>query len=139
MKFTIERLALIKMIEEVPVKLPAQRRREVYLKLWACAARVFVLDVKKLRKFKKPNFWAVQETLVLEDGECVVSGTMLLRVLKFSTEMKLCMVEADENGLRLGRYLLAVKDYSPTTSPPVVFHVFPVTDLGVVGSRTQPF
>ena len=139
MKFTIEREALIKMIEDVPVKLPAQRRREVYLKLWACAARVFVLDVKKLKTRKKPDFWAVQEALVLEDGECFVQGKVLLRILKAYTERKNCTIEVDENGLRLGTFSLTVIGYSPTTSPPAEFHVFPVTDLGVVGSRAQAF
>jgi len=138
MKFTIERLALIKMIEEVPVKLPDQRRREVYLKLWACDARVFVMDVKRLKKLKKPDFWAVHEALVLEDGECIVPGRVLLRILKFQTGLRNCTIEVDENGLRLGTFLLTVKGYSPTTSPPAEFHVFPVTDLAVVGSRAQP-
>ena len=125
------------MIEDVPVNLPDYRRREVYLKLWACAARVFVMDVKKLERSEKPYFWAVEEALVLEDGECFVKGKFLLRILKFYTERKNCTIEVDENGLRLGKYLLTVKDYSPATSPPAAFHVFPVTDLGVVGSRAQ--
>lgn len=163
LKFTIERWALVRMIELV--------RRGADLKLSACAARVFVAtgdlerDAKPqpddepgtlefpfmmrtgMKKPEKPEgvtgdkmqvVVAGREAFVLEDGECLLPREMFLRLLKSYKGQKNCTIEADETGLRIGKFSMSVKAYSLTATPPAEFHVFPVTDLGVAGSQSQP-
>ena len=163
LRFTIERWALVRMIELVC--------GDADLKLWACAARVFVaagnpkpaakpqpdeepgalvfpfMRRAETREPEKPEIVAgneVQvsvagrEALVFEDGECVLPCQMFLRLLKTYKGQKLCTIEANETGLCIGRFSMPVKAYSPTATPPAAFHVFPVTDLGVAGSQPHP-
>jgi hypothetical protein len=42
MRFTIERKRLVKMLESVRRKLPGQKKKDKEVRLYACAARVFV-------------------------------------------------------------------------------------------------
>jgi hypothetical protein len=46
MHFTIERKRLVKMLETVRRKLPGQKKKDKEVRLYACAARVFVQSEK---------------------------------------------------------------------------------------------
>ena len=90
MKFTIERRALIRMVEQMRGKMPGRRRGDVPLKLWACAARVFVTSGGEVAGY---------EALVFEDGECVVPGRRFSRILKTYKGKKNLTIEVDEKAL----------------------------------------
>lgn len=125
MKFTIERRGLIRMVEQERARL-SRGQKDEDLKLWACAARVFVSAGGSV---------AGHEALVFEDGECSVPGGHFSLVLKSFSRKKNLTIEADGNGLRIGNFSMSVRHYSPTTYPPAHFQVFPVTDLGVLGPQ----
>lgn len=129
MKFTIDRKELIRMLDEMRTKLPRRKRGNSLVTLSACAARVFVAA----------DEWSVvkSETLVLEDGECVVPSKLFTRILESFDRQKLLTVEADAAGLRIGKFSVSVLSYSPTATPPGDFQVFPVTDLGVAGTQSN--
>src|SRR5437016_2468073 len=127
MKFTIERAALVKMVEQVRVKLSG-REKDQPLKLWACCARVFVTS---------GGIVAGREALVFEDGECLVPGKHFSRILKSYRGKKNLTIDVDEKGLRIGGFSMSVRGYSPHAEPPGEFQVFPVTDTGVVAQDTQ--
>lgn len=69
-EFTIERTVLIKMLKQVGGR---GHKGETAVKLSACAARVFVSTNIMV---------AGNEAMVLEDGECVLSGRKLRLVLE---------------------------------------------------------
>jgi len=129
-KFTIERKTLFRMVEFIREKMPGRKRGDAPLNLRACAARVFVATCDGCCVLGC-------ETLVLEDGECVVPGRLFSRILKSYGGQKILAIEADETGLRIGGFSMPVKDYSPTGIPPADFQVFSVTDLGVLGSQPE--
>jgi hypothetical protein len=73
MKFTVDRKALVKMLQCVGKKHPTQTRRDKQVRLSACAARVFV---------ETNQTTAGTEALVFEDGTCFLQQDIFLKVLK---------------------------------------------------------
>jgi len=120
MKFTLELPALIRMVQQVGKKMPGQKRADVSLRLYACAARVFVESNKTV---------AGMEALVLEEGGCTLSREAFLKLLKSYAPEPHITIEADERTVRFGSTTLNYAAYSPTATPPAQFQVFPVTDL----------
>jgi hypothetical protein len=120
MKFTIELRPFIKMIETVGKLMPGQKRSDPNLRLYACAARVFV---------EANSSVAGSEALVLEDGGCTLPRTKFLVVLKTYLGRKNLTISVDHGGLRIGNFTLLVTDYSAHVKPPGDFQVFPVTDF----------
>jgi hypothetical protein len=93
------------MVEQVRAKLSG-RQKDQALKLWACAARVFVTSGGS-------GTVAGHQALVFEDGECSVPGRHFSRVLNTFNWMKNLTIEADEKGLRIGSFTMSVSGYSP--------------------------
>jgi hypothetical protein len=73
MHFTIDRRRFIKMLESVWRKLPNQKGKQREVRIYSCAARVFV---------EANGVTAGEEALVLEEGSCFQSMEPFL--VKFS-------------------------------------------------------
>lgn len=124
MKFTVERLPLVKMLEMTGKKVPAQKRRDQHVHLFACSARVFVEANESI---------AGTEALVLEDGSCLVPHDMLLKLIRTYHPKKAVTMESDGQTLKFGSTTLPVSGYSTDVRPPAKFQVFPVMDTGIAG------
>ncbi|MSR67187.1 MAG: hypothetical protein EXS24_07440 [Pedosphaera sp.] len=120
MRFTLELPALIKMVQQAGKKMPGQKRADQTLRLYACAARVFVESNQTV---------AGMEALVLKDGGCTLPREVFLKLLKSYAPKPHITIEADERTVRFGSTTLNSVGYSPTATPPGHFQVFPVTDL----------
>lgn len=120
MKFTLELPVLVKMVQQVGKKMPGQKRADPTLRLYACAARVFVESNQTV---------AGMEALVLEEGGCTVPREVFLELLKSYAPKPHLTIEADERTVRFGSTTLNSVGYSPTATPPAKFQVFPVPDL----------
>ena len=66
----VERAALVKMLQCVGTKAPAQKRRDKQIRLFACAARVFVEANETV---------AGTEALVFADGTCILQHDIFLK------------------------------------------------------------
>jgi hypothetical protein len=119
MKFTVERLALIRMVEQLAGRPAGQKRSDHIMRLYACQARVFVEANRVL---------AGVEALVLEDGACKVPRIRFLKVLRTFHPKKNLTIEVDASGLTIGGFTMGVSCFSPEVAPPADFQVFPVTD-----------
>jgi hypothetical protein len=73
MHFTIERKRLVKMLESVRRKAPGQKKRAKDVRLFACAARVFV---------EANGVTAGEEALVFRDGGCCHPLDLFLALVK---------------------------------------------------------
>ncbi len=124
MKFTVERLALVKMLQLTARKSPMRKRRDKQVRLSACAARVFV---------EANESTGGLEALVLTEGTCLLPHDVFLKLLKTYASKPNITVEADERTIRFGSTILPTEAYSPTVTPPGKFRVFPVTDTWVAG------
>jgi len=120
MKFTLELPALVKMVQQVGKKMPGQKRADPALRLYACAARVFV---------ECNQTGAGMEALVLEEGGCTLPRELFVKLLKSYTPKPHITIEADERTVHFGSTTLNSAAYSLTATPPAQFQVFPVTDL----------
>ena len=123
MKFTIERTALIKLLELVAKKMPGQKRRDKTVRLSACAARVFV---------EGNQTTAGIEAIVLEDGGCTVAHDVFAKLLKSYAPKANLTFEADGKAIRFGSTSLPISSFSKVVTPPGRFQLMPVTDLSVV-------
>src|SRR5207302_1858419 len=92
MHFTIERKRLVKMLESVRRKLPGQKRKDKEVRLYACAARVFV---------EANGVTAGEEALVLRDGGCRQPLEQFLALVKSYANKENVTIEADELSLRM--------------------------------------
>jgi hypothetical protein len=128
MKFTIERAALVKMLEVIGRKAPSKKWRDKEVRLSACAPRVFV---------EANESTGGVEALVFEDGTCLLSHKTFLKLLKTHFPKKNITVEADEHKIKFATTTLPVGGYSSTVTPPGKFKVFPVTDDWIPQSRTE--
>jgi hypothetical protein len=91
MKFTIERAALVKMLEVIGRKAPSKKWRDKEVRLSACAPRVFV---------EANESTGGVEALVFEDGTCLLSHKTFLKLLKTHFPNKNITVEADEHKIK---------------------------------------
>jgi hypothetical protein len=109
MKFTLELPALVKMVQQVGKKMPGQKRADPALRLYACAARVFVESNQTV---------AGMEALVLEEGGCTVPREVFLKLLKSYAPKPHLTIEADERTVHFGSTTLNSAGYSPSVQPP---------------------
>jgi hypothetical protein len=126
MKFTIERTALERMVEQVKIEGSGSGMRQRIMRLSACAARVFE---------EANGVVAGTEALVLEDGSCNVPRMKFLKVLRTFHPKAIVTLEADGSGLRIENFGMEATCFSPVAVPPAEFHVFPVTDAWVAPSK----
>src|ERR1051325_8483282 len=103
MKFVVERLALAKM---VALTRNGERFKadKALLRLWACAGRVFVEAQETICGL---------ESLVLEDGSCVMGRKHFHQLLKSYPGKRHLEMEADAAGLRIGGFSIGLVSYSP--------------------------
>ena len=127
MKFTVERVALERMVEQLKTERGVRGPRQRMMRLSACAARVFV---------EANGVAAGIEAPVLEDGTCNVPRMKFLKVLRTFHPKQNLTLSVDENGLRIEGFLLEVTRFSPTTAAPGEFQIFPVTDTWLTQSET---
>jgi len=111
MKFIIEKEQLSRMLKHT-------KGRDDRLRLWACAARVFV---------ESNGVIAGTESLVLEDGACIMPWKALRKLVQAYGSKGNVTVEADATGLRFGNTTLGHLGYTATAVPPAKFDVFAVT------------
>lgn len=124
MHFTTERKRLVKMLEIIRRKWPGQRIKERDVRLYACAARVFV---------SANEIVAGEESLVLADGGCVLRLDQFLAILKSYADKPNVTIQADENCLTLFRTTMPIRRYTTEVAPPADFYVGRVTDVWVAG------
>lgn len=126
MQFTIELKRLIKMTESVRRKLPGQKKKDKHVRLYACAARVFV---------EANGVTAGEEALVLRDGGCRQPLEQFLALLKSYSTKENVTIEADEKSLRLFTSTVPNFDFTPDVKPPADFVVGKVTDAWITGQK----
>jgi hypothetical protein len=128
MKFTIERRALVKMLEAIGRKAPSQKWRDKEVRLSACDARVFV---------EANESTGGVEAMVFEDGTCLLDYKLFLKLLKTHSKKKNVMVEIDERRITFATATLDVTQYSHAVVSPGKFKVFHVTDDWVSQGRIE--
>jgi hypothetical protein len=126
MHFTVERRRLIKILEAARRKLPGQKIKDTHVRLFACAARVFV---------EANGVTGGEEALVLQNGDCRVALEPFLGVLKTYSPRKNVTIMVDENALHLYTSSLSVTDYKHQASPPADFLIGRVTDTWITGGK----
>ena len=128
MKFTIERAALVKVLEVIGRKAPSKKWRDKEVRLFACAPRVFVEANESTGGI---------EAMVFEDGTCFLEHKTFLKLLKMHFPKKNITVEVDEQKIKFASTTLPISGFSRTAIPPGKFKVFPVTDDWLSQSRTE--
>ena len=126
MHFTIERKRLIKMIESVHRAGTGVKPRATAVRLYACAARVFV---------EANGVTAGEETLVLRDGGCRQSIKEFLALLKSYSTKENVTIEADERVMKMLGSTRPVSGFTKDVTPPADFVVGRVTDTWVTGEQ----
>ena len=127
MKFTVERVALQRMVEQLKSAGGAQRPSQRMMQLSGCAARVFV---------EANGVTAGIEALVLEDGACKVPRMKFLKVLRTYAPKKNITITAEANGLQIEHFVMKTTCFSPVATAPGTFQVFPVTDAWLAKPET---
>src|ERR1019366_2568782 len=122
MHFTIERKRLVKMLESVRRKLPGAKKMDKNVRIYACAARVFV---------EANTLTADEEALVLRDGSCTQPMEQFLMLLKSYSTKENVTIEPDERTLKLFNSTLNNSGYTQDVKPPAKFFVGQVTDTWV--------
>ena len=126
MNFTIERKRLIKTIEHVRRELPGQKKKEKEMRLYVCAARVFV---------EANGITVGEETLVVREGGCRQPVEHFLSLLKSYPDKQHATVDADERALRLFSSTQPVSEFSREVKPPAKFVVGRITDTWAAGAK----
>jgi hypothetical protein len=129
MHFTVDYKRLVKMIEIVRRKLPGAKKKDVGIRIYACAARVFV---------EANGVIAGEEALVFRDGGCNQNLEGFFNVLKSYGPKKNVTIEATDKNLKLFNSTFEVWCYWPNPKPPAKFIVGRVTDLGVLQYNEEP-
>jgi hypothetical protein len=124
MHFTIDRKRLVKMLETVRRKLPGAKKKDKNVRIYACAARVFV---------EANSLTAGEEALVLRDGGCLQPMEQFLALLKSYAPKENVTIEADERSLKLFNSTLNNSGYTSDVKPPAKFLVGQITDTWVAG------
>ena len=128
MHFTIEHKRLLQMLTQMREKRPGKKRKSRTVRLYACAARVFV---------ETNGITAGEESLVLADGGCTLFMKQFIAILKTCADKPNVTIQADEKSLRLFTTTLPVSGYTSEVKPPANFIVGRVTDTWVSGAE-QP-
>ncbi len=112
MHFTVERLALVKMIELLAGKAAGRKRADSHLRLTAAGPRVFV---------EANQVTCGVEALVLGEGTCRIKRRLLLRVLQTYHPRQNMTIKGEGTALTLGSTTLSVEGYSPHAVAPGEF------------------
>lgn len=138
MRFTIERLALVKMVERLKgERLRDERGRmkrdEGELQLTACGAMVFV---------EANGVTGGCEAMVMDEGTCRLPRVRFLEVLKSFAPKQNLHCGANDERLRVERFEIRMRGYSPHTVAPEGFTPFPATPNwleipGALGERLE--
>ncbi len=128
MKFTVERVALERMVGQLKVERGMTGPRQRMMRLSACAARVFV---------EANGVAAGIEALVLEDGACNVPRIKFMKILRTFAHKPNITLAADASGLRIEGFVMKATHFSPVTVAPGEFQVFPVTDAWLAPPETS--
>jgi len=126
MHFTIERQRLIKMLKSVDRKLPGVKHKDANLRIYACAARVFV---------EANGQTAGEEALVLRDGGCTQPAKQFLELLKSYASKDNVTIEADERKIKIVTFTIPSTGYTSDVKPPAKFFVGRVTDTWIAGGN----
>jgi hypothetical protein len=122
MKFTIQAGSFIRMVQMVSERVSKTKQAKPILRLTACEGRACVQSASRV---------AETEARIWEDGECTLPQAGLLKRLKaYPRELNLT-VEADEQGLRLGRSSMPVISYVSHPPAPTKFQIFLASDFGL--------
>lgn len=130
MRFTIERVALVRMVELLKGKRGGAKRGEGELLLTVCGAMVFV---------EANGVTCGCEALVMDEGTCWLPRVRFLAVLKsFAPKLNL-HCGADGEWLRVERFEVRMRAFSPHAVAPEGFKPYPVTAnwLGIPGARDE--
>lgn len=119
MKFSIERRTLVRMLELIGPKAPSKNLQDKEVRLSACAAHVFV---------EANESTGGTETLVIEEGTCLVDFKLFLKLLKSHTKKKNLHFEAEEKRISFATTTLPVSEFSRHATPPGEFKVYSVND-----------
>ena len=102
MHFTIDRKRLVKMLEIVRRKLPGAKKKNKDVRIYACAARVFV---------EANGMTAGEESLVFQDGGCILPLERFLMLLKSYSTKENVTIEANERALKMFTTTVGVSGY----------------------------
>jgi hypothetical protein len=119
MKFTVDRAALVRMLEVIARKAPSKKWRDKEVRLSACAPRVFVEANESAGGI---------EALVLEDGTCLLEHKVFLDLLKSHFPKKNIIIAADERKITFATTTIRTSGFSRIVTAPGKFRDFPVTD-----------
>jgi hypothetical protein len=128
MHFTIERERLLQMLAQVRQKRQGVKKKSRTVRLYACAARVFV---------ESHGVIAGEESLVLADGGCTLLLEQFVAILKSYRGKVNVTIQADQHSLRLFTTTLPISGYTKTVQPPAAFIVGRVTDVWVAGGSAE--
>jgi hypothetical protein len=128
MHFTTDRKRLLEMLVQVRQKLPGKKRKSRTVRLYACAARVFV---------ETDGTTAGEESLVLAEGGCTLLLEQFISILKTYDGKPNVTIQAGEKSLRLFTTTLPISGYTPTVKPPAHFVVGRVTDTWVTENTKE--
>jgi hypothetical protein len=129
MKFTVERVALERMIDQLQADREMKGQQQRMMRLSACAARVFA---------EANGVAAGIEALVLADGGCNVPRIRFLKILRTYHPKLDVTIAADAGELRIEGFVMKATRFSPVATPPGEFQIFPVTDVWVSQSEMPP-
>ncbi len=128
MKFTVDRLALVKVLNLAQKKAPGVKRRDKLVRLTASAARVFI----------EANHCAASvEALVVTEGACSAQHDLFLKLLQSYAPKTHLLIEVNEGSLRMGTTTLSVTDFSTKTTVPWSYTTFEPATLAQQLFRSQ--
>jgi hypothetical protein len=116
------------MLAQVRQKRPGVKKKSRTVRLYACAARVFV---------ESNAITAGEESLVLADGGCTLLLEQFVAILKSYRGKLNVTIQADQHSLCLFTTTLPISGYTKTVQPPAAFVVGRVTDMWVAGGSAE--
>jgi hypothetical protein len=119
MKFIVERIALVGMIQLLSGKSAGQKRSDRMMRLSACAGRVFV---------ESNQVVAGVEALVLQEGSCRLPRVKFLKIIETFAPKENLTIEVAANRLHIANFSMGAIAYTPEAIAPADFKIFPVTD-----------
>jgi hypothetical protein len=119
MHFTIDRRRFVKMLETVRRRLPTRKEKDQEVRIYACAARVFV---------EANSVTVGEEAMVLKEGSCFQPIEPFLALIKSYRSKPNITIEADAESLRVFSSVRNVLGYTRYATPPADFVVGAVQD-----------
>ena len=126
MHFTVERAALVKLVERLSAPPGGQRRRVDPLRLWTAGANLCA---------EANGVVAGLEALVFRDGHCRTDRTRFLQLLKSYHPEKNLTFELTGNGLRFGSTTLEVAEAATAEAAAPHFAMIPTQGGPDPGTR----